>query len=117
MYLNIFKMKHNFNKNLILLTFVNSNFVNFGDVPDPISYIFGCNFTFALSVMVTFFKIGALLNVLAKISTWWQLSSWSEADFSGRDKALCEFDLPAIRIGSYKINYIQEKELLYTLFY
>ena len=81
---------------------VNSNVSKCGEVPDPISYIFGCNFAFALSVMVTFFKLLAWLNVLAKISTWWHLSSTKEAAFSGSDNALRGFDLPAIRRGSYE---------------
>ena len=86
----------------IILTLVNSNVVKCGEVPDPISYIFGCNFAFALSVMVTFFKLLAWLNVLAKISTWWHLSSCKEAAFSGSDKVLRGLDLPAILRGSYE---------------
>ena len=74
---------------------------NLGDVPDPISYILGCNLVFSLSVMVIFLMLGAWLKVLAKISTWWQLSSRSDAVFSGSRRTLWGFDLPAIRTGSY----------------
>ena len=45
--------------------------------------------------------LGAWLKVLAKISTWWQLSSRSDAVFSGSSRALWGFDLPVIRTGSY----------------